>query len=141
MATAAFVYADALSQHVLRDDHPMKPHRLRMVYELLDAYGVLARPEAVVLAPRQATEAELLRVHDAGYVEAVRRLSAGETLANAGRYGFSARGDNPVYPGMYEAALLSTGGSLVAAEAVVSGAAAVAFSSSGGLHQIGRAHV
>ena len=53
MPTAAFVYADALSQHVLRDDHPMKPHRLRMVYELLDAYGVFARPEAVVLAPHQ----------------------------------------------------------------------------------------
>lgn len=134
MPTAAFVYADALSQHVLRDDHPMKPHRLRMVYELLDAYGVFQRPEAVVLAPRPATDAELLRVHDAGYVDAVRRLSARETVANAGRYGFSARGDNPVYPGMYEAALLSTGASLVAAEAVASGAAPMAFSISGGLH-------
>ena len=36
---AAFVYDDALSKHVLRDDHPLKATRLRYTYELLDAYG------------------------------------------------------------------------------------------------------
>ena len=29
MGRAAFVYEDALSRHVLRPDHPMRPVRLR----------------------------------------------------------------------------------------------------------------
>ena len=29
MPRAAFVYDDAMSQHVLRPDHPMRPIRLR----------------------------------------------------------------------------------------------------------------
>ena len=43
MPRAAFVYDDAMSQHVLRQDHPMRPVRLRHTYELLDAYGRLRR--------------------------------------------------------------------------------------------------
>ncbi len=137
---AAFVYDDALSRHTLRDGHPMKPHRLRTVYELLDAYGAFELPDALLVRPRPATEAELLRVHDARYMAAVQALSDGRSVPDAARYGFSDGGDNPIYPGMYEAALLSTGASMVAAELVVSGAAPVAFSISGGLHHAARDH-
>ena len=40
MPRAAFIYESALSQHVLRPDHPMRPARLRHTYQLLQAYGV-----------------------------------------------------------------------------------------------------
>lgn len=37
MRNAAFIYAHALSRHVLREDHVMRPTRLRYTYELLEA--------------------------------------------------------------------------------------------------------
>lgn len=138
MPRAAFVYDPALAAHVLRDDHPMKPRRLQMVYELLQAYGAFEHPDALLVPPRPATEDEVRLIHDQRYIDAVRALSSGHYLVDAARYGFSADGDNPVYPGMYDAALLSTGATMVAAELVVGGQARVAFNSSGGLHHAGR---
>jgi acetoin utilization protein AcuC len=129
---AAFVYDDEVSQHVLREDHVMRPTRLRYTYELLDAYGAfrLSKPAP----PRHATEEELRWFHTEEYVAAVRAISRGEARYRPERYNFSEQGDNPPYPGMYEAACLSTGGSLVAAELVADGKANVAFNVAGGLH-------
>ncbi len=134
MATAAFIYADQLSRHVLRDDHPMRPVRLRYTYDLLYSLGAFRLPDSLLVEPRPATESELLTVHNQEYITAVRSLSSGALIPDAGRYGFSRSGDNPIYPGMYEAALLSTGASLVAVEQVLDGGVSAAFSPSGGLH-------
>lgn len=140
MTKAAFVYDHALAEHTLRDGHPMKPQRLRMVHGLLEAYGAFGHPDALLVPPRPATVDELALVHDRDYIDAVRALSGGRRVPAAPRHGFSGNGDNPVYPGMYEAALLSTGASLVAAELVVAGRVPVAFSISGGLHHAMRDH-
>lgn len=132
---AAYVYADALSRHVLRDGHPMRPARLRYTHDLLAAYGAFEDERAMLVPPRPATVEELTTFHTEEYVEAVRRLSAGEEDVDAGAgHGFSADGDNPTYAGMYEAALLSTGASVQAAELVADGAAQAAFAPAGGLH-------
>lgn len=132
---AAYVYADALSRHVLRDDHPMRPVRLRHTYALLESYGAFEDERAMLVPPRPATVEELTTFHTEEYVEAVRRLSGGENDPEAAeRSGFSAEGDNPVYAGMYEAALLSTGASVQAAELIADGAAQAAFAPAGGLH-------
>ena len=130
---AAYVYADALSRHVLRDGHPMRPARLRYTHDLLAAYGAFEDERAMLVSPRPATVAELTTFHTEEYVEAVRRLSAGEEDAGE-RHGFSADGDNPVYAGMYEAASLSAGASVQAAELIADGAAQAAFAPAGGLH-------
>ena len=134
MATAAFIYADQLSRHVLRDDHPMRPVRLRYTYELLDSLGAFGLPGSLLVEPRPATEPELMTIHNPKYVTAVRSLSSGVSIPDAAWYGFSRSGDNPIYPGMYEAALLSTGASLVAVEQVLDGGVSVAFNPAGGLH-------
>ena len=131
---AAFIYHDRLSRHVLREDHVMVPTRLRYTYELLESYGAFELANAMLVEPRQATVEELLTFHTGEYVEAVRGLSGGEVRQDAASYGFSDHGDNPVYPGMYEAALWSTGASLTAAEMLADGRADVAFNCSGGLH-------
>ncbi|MDE2860844.1 MAG: acetoin utilization protein AcuC [Chloroflexota bacterium] len=131
---AAFVYHDRLSRHVLREGHVMVPTRLRYTYELLESYGAFTMPNAVLVEPRQATEEELLTFHTREYVDAVRDLSEGEERRDAAAYGFSDHGDNPVYPGMYEAALWSTGASLTGAEMLANGRVDVAFNCSGGLH-------
>ncbi len=144
MPQAAFIYKSALSQHVLRQDHPMRPARLRHTYQLLHAYGAFDGGKSQLLAPRPASLEELGLLHTYEYIAAVHDissgLSSGLSLPDAGRFGFSAGGDNPVYDGMYEAALLSTGATLMAAELVASRQLDVAFNISGGLHHAAPAH-
>ena len=140
MPNAAFVYDDALSQHVLRSDHPMRPVRLRHTYELLSAYGAFDGDTSRLINPRSATEEELEWVHTTEYIAAVRALSAGLSTVQPERFGFSALGDNPVYPGMYDAATLSSGATLAAAELVAGKRVDVAFSISGGLHHAAPTH-
>jgi acetoin utilization protein AcuC len=137
---AAFVYEDALAQHVLRQDHPMRPIRLRYTYELLNAYGAFDNETSRLVRPRQATEEEVGWLHTPNYIAAVRSLSLGLSGYDPQRFGFSPQGDNPVHPGMYEASLLSVGASLVAAELVASRQADVAFNISGGLHHAAPGH-
>ena len=132
-AGAAYVYSDALSTHVLRGDHPMRPVRLAQTAALLRAYGAFDGTQGRLIEPRPATREELQTFHTATYVDAVELLSAGKSTDGL-RFGFSSLGDNPIYEGMYEAALLSTGASVQAAELVADGTVAAAFSPAGGLH-------
>ncbi len=140
MRRAAFIYEDALSRHELRSDHPMRPVRLRYTYQLLREYGAFDHPGAVLLDPRSASEEELAWLHTPEYVAAVKALGSGSGVVDPARFGFSGQGDNPVYPRMFEAAALSTGGSLLAAEMVASGAVGAAFNISGGLHHAAADH-
>ena len=117
--TAAFVYDPSLSQHVLRQDHPMRPIRLQHTYDLLDAYGAFRG--AGVIPPRQATVAELATFHSRTYIEAVERLSRNQDLHNMASFNFSLMGGQSHLPGIFEAAALSTGASMVAAEMVAEG--------------------
>ena len=68
MRRVAFIYEDALSQHELRSDHPMRPVRLRYTYDLLLEYGAFDHPRAVLLDPRLATEGELGWLHTPEYI-------------------------------------------------------------------------
>ena len=128
-----FIYDDVLSQHVLSETHPMRPVRLRYTYELLDSYGAFDLPNVELEKPRQATEKEVLSYHAPEYVHAVKGLSRGETSLDPSRFNLGP-GDNPVYDGIYEAAIWSTGASLKAAEMLMAGEVDAAFSISGGLH-------
>ena len=138
--TAAFVYDATLSGHVLRPDHPLKAIRLRYTYELLEAYGAFALENSLLVKPRLATEEELRSVHLAEYVDAVKSFSRGEGTHSLAKFNFQEEGDNPTFPGMYEAAALSTGASLVAAELVADRRVEAAFSISGGLHHAAAGH-
>ena len=138
---AAYVYAPQLSRHVLREGHPMRPVRLQYAFDLLAAYGAFDDPRAMLVEPRAATDDEIALFHDADYAAAVRRYSeAGRDTGDGMRYGFAQQGDNPIYPGMYEAAALATGASIVAADLVADGTVRAAFSPAGGLHHAARGH-
>ena len=134
MPRAAFVYDDAMSQHVLRADHPMRPIRLRHTYELLETYGAFDGANSLLVTPSLADESSVGAFHTRDYMAAVRTLSLELTGAQPQRFGFTQGGDNPTYPGMYEAAMLSTGATLTAARMVADGEVSAAFNISGGLH-------
>ena len=140
MPRAAFIYDDMMSRHELRSDHPMRPVRLRYTYELLKGYEAFEHANAVLVRPRSAAEDELGWLHTPQYIEAVRRLSSGEGIQEAHRFNFSLQGDNPYYAGMYEAATLSSGATLLAAEMIANRSVDVAFNISGGLHHAAAGH-
>ncbi len=134
MPRAAFVDDLISPRYELPDFHPMRLSRLGYTCDLLRAYGAFDHEDAHLVAPRSALEEELLWLHTPEYVAAVQRLNVGEGAAEAPNYGFSDYGDNPHFPGIYDAATLSSGGTLVAAELVAARVVDVAFNISGGLH-------
>lgn len=130
---AGFLWDPSVATHVYRSDHPLKPMRLIGVRDTLERLGAFAQPGARVLAPRPATRAEIERIHEPDYVEAVMQASAHPDLDHSA-WGLSAYGDTPPFAGMHEVSLLTTGGSLVAMEEVLAGRLRVAVNYSGGLH-------
>jgi acetoin utilization protein AcuC len=124
--TTAVIWTEGLLRYDL-GDHPLDPVRVELTMALARELGVLDRPGVVLLAPEPADEQALGRVHHADYVEAVK--AARGNLA----YGLDTP-DNPVFPGMHEAAALVAGATLAAAEAVWTGRARCAVNIAGGLH-------
>src|SRR5689334_18751186 len=78
-------------------EHPLNPVRLDLTIRLARELGVLDRLD--VQAPEPADETQLLTVHDAGYLAAVRTASEDPTFEGFG-LGTS---DDPVFAGMYDA--------------------------------------
>lgn len=110
--------------------HPLRPERFLLAQELAQMLNVL-QPDDMEVAPT-ASEELVVQVHSPRYVHAVQLLSEGKPLPDRRSFGF-ASGDNPPFPGMYEASLAVVGGAVAAAQAVMEGAP-VAVSLSGGLH-------
>ena len=136
----ALVYGDALMKHHLSDEHPLQPIRVKLAVDLIKSTGLIEHSHLV--PPRAATIDELALVHSREYIDLVRKLSdpAGRRHASPDEIdaaGF-ASADNPISDELHEGTSLVVGASMVAAEAIDSGAALHAFSPSGGLHHAHR---
>jgi acetoin utilization protein AcuC len=108
--------------------HPMAPIRLELTVALARGLGVL--DELTVIEPQTATDSQLLAVHTAEYLDAIRTASS-----DPGFEGFGlGTPDNPVFAGMYAAAALIAGGSRLAALQVWKGEVEHAVNIAGGLH-------
>jgi len=127
--SVAVVWDDALLGYTMGGDHPLHPVRLDLTMRLADSLGVLAADRLQVLRPTPADVDLLTLVHDPAYLDAVKRAPSDPHIG----FGLGTA-DNPVFEGMYDAAALITGGSVLAAEQVHSGRSQHAVNISGGLH-------
>jgi acetoin utilization protein AcuC len=109
-------------------EHPMTPIRLDLTVSLARSLGVLDRLE--VIEPVTATDEQLLGVHSAQYLDAVRAASSDPSYLGFGL----GSDDNPVFTGMFAAAALIAGGSRLAALQVWNGHSQHAVNIAGGLH-------
>jgi acetoin utilization protein AcuC len=125
------IWSDDLLDYDL-GDHPLDPVRVELTIALARALGVLDRPGVSVVAPEPATEAELLRVHNPEYLDAV-RAAPREGAHPFADWGLGT-GDNPIFDRMHEASALVAGATLRAARAVWRGEARRAVNVAGGLH-------
>lgn len=129
---AAVVWDPSLLRYRHSADHPMSPRRLDLTMALATSLGLLEGVE--LLAPGTATDDELLRVHSARYVQAVREAGELPPGEHPGMSHGLGTADNPTFPGMHEASAAVAGGTLTAARAIASGAATRAVSVAGGMH-------
>src|SRR5712692_1688620 len=127
-------------KHHLSDEHPLQPIRVKLAVDLIKSTGLIEHSH--LLPPRAATIEELELVHTPEYVELVRALSDPKRRRTVPPRAIEAAGyasaDNPISDELHEGTSLVVGASLVAAEAIQSGAALHAFSPSGGLHHAHR---
>ena len=131
--TTSLVYSPELAAFDLGPNHPLKPVRYAHTVELMRASGLLESPDLRIVPPRPASQPEIERFHDHDYVDVVRAIGAGMIVPGMGEFGFG-MGDNPPARGLFDAAALSSGSSIVATELVMSGASPVAFAIAGGVH-------
>jgi len=112
--------------------HPLRPQRVLLTWELIRAYGLTDRPNVEATPGRPAEDGEIALVHTEAFIDATRRAGHGEQ-GPWSRFGYGP-GDNPIFRDMHEAAAAVVGASLVAADEVLSGRADHAFNAAGGLH-------
>jgi acetoin utilization protein AcuC len=107
--------------------HPLRPIRVKLTYELIRSKGILQQETVKVIKPRLASREEILLFHEEDYVRLVEQYSKRGL-------GFLDMGDTPAFKGCCEATSLVVGASIVAADEVMSGRLSHAFNPSGGLH-------
>ncbi len=122
---SAFIY------HPIYEDRGLSPfpsvwQRYRLTRELLEKLSIFGE-HAVLVEPEIASFEELTKVHSPRYVSFVREMSEKGT-------GYLDYGDTPAYPGVFERASASAGGSLTAARLIGRGEFVHAFNPGGGLH-------
>ncbi len=113
-------------------EHPLRPERVLLTWDLIRACGLLELPNVQTLGCHPASDDQIALVHAREFIDATRRAGHGED-GRWGRYGYGP-GDNPIFRDMHEAGALVAGASLAAAEAVVDGRLDHAFNAAGGLH-------
>jgi acetoin utilization protein AcuC len=114
-------------------EHPLNPVRVELTIALARELGVLDRPGVRIEPPQPADDAALTRVHDAAYLDVVRRAPLDRWNPMLGGWGLGT-GDNPVFDEMHEVSALVAGATLRAGEAVWTGEVNHAVSIAGGLH-------
>ena len=138
MMKTAYIHSDLYASYNLGPRHPLQQARLIDICETLHNQGAFDE-NLVLVEPSPCKESDLLSVHDAEYIQIVKRASQGETGIQLSRYG-RGPGDTPAFAGMWENGLLYCGGSLRCAELVADGTYKRAISFAGGLHHAHHDH-
>jgi acetoin utilization protein AcuC len=125
---AGVVWDESLLGYDMGDDHPLNPIRLSLTIQLATSLGVL--DGVPLLRPETASDELIERIHDPGYIAAVREAPDSDWDVDHGL----GTPDNPVFRGMHEASALVVGGSVLGADLIATGKAERVVSIAGGLH-------
>src|SRR5437899_1887763 len=131
------VWDESLVAYDFGPSHPMAPVRVELTVMLMRELGLLEAPNLTVVPAPFPADDDLLRVHDAAYVEAVRRCGADGRPDLTHGLGTE---DDPVFIGMHEASAHVLGATVEATRSVWSRQSQHALNVSGGLHHAMRDH-
>jgi len=133
---AVFIHSPELEKFSYPADCPFNTDRAGQVRKVLNSMGLLSGPGRSEAAPVAAERVMLKKFHSARYLHALRAAAKGRWDIEALNMGIGTV-DCPVFAGMYDYPALATGGTLTAAELILSGSAELAFNPSGGFHHAG----
>jgi acetoin utilization protein AcuC len=131
LSKPVFVGSELYRRAAYGKNHPLAIPRVATVMDLCRLFGWLGRGDFED-SPK-ASEAQLLRFHGRDYLAALHRADETGCADRATRERFALGTlENPIFPGMYERAATSVGGSIRAAEIALEGQ--LAYHPSGGTH-------
>ena len=126
-----YIGSDIYRNRAFGSNHPLSIVRHAAVTDLLKMLGWLDDGNFRESAP--ATFAQLTEFHDRAYVRALQHANRTGTVAPEIRQRYQiGTFENPLFPGLFDRAAMTVGGSILAAELVVDGG--VTFHPSGGTH-------
>jgi acetoin utilization deacetylase AcuC-like enzyme len=103
------IHSDRFAEHQTPPGHPERPERA----EMMDAVAARWRSRGLeIVAPREATQEQLARVHDEEYLHRIARMAGKSAQLDPDTY---------VSPESHEIALLAAGAALDAVERVMGG--------------------
>jgi acetoin utilization protein AcuC len=116
-----FCYSEEYEKYNFGEGHPLTPKRIEVTFALMKEYELVNENELTLLTPRLATEEEVLWIHKPAYIEKLKELNqiSQPSYQSLPEFGLGP-GDNPIFPGMYDAAMAVCGASLTAAEYLLS---------------------
>jgi acetoin utilization protein AcuC len=129
--TPVFVGSDIYRRPAYGNNHPLAISRTATVMELCKILGWLG--DGSFRDSPQASTADLGQFHRPDYIAALRQVdeSGRATRESRERYALGTM-ENPVFPGVYQRAATSVGGSILAAELAIEGR--IAYHPAGGTH-------
>ena len=128
-----FIDSERLGGVRFSEEHPFKPERVRLVYEMCRERGLLSDAGVRVERVESEIPGVLERFHTESYIAALERAESGaEVDLEMLQHGIGSP-ENPVFKGVYSFSALSATTSLVAARRLLEGAGAV-FNPGGGFH-------
>jgi len=132
MDKTAFIYSDKFAGYKYGESHPFKPERARLTLERCQQLKLLDKPWMEVVEPKPADPRTVALFHDQAYLEMLKQANDGVFRDEMIEFGLGTV-DCPVFPGVYDYSLMTTGATLLAAQLVEEGYKA-AFNVAGGLH-------
>jgi acetoin utilization protein AcuC len=133
---AAFIYSPELEKISYPPEHPFNTIRARKTREIVNSLGLLSGGGRSEAAPVPAERIVLKKFHSARYLHALKTASKDRWDAEAFDMGLGTQ-DCPIFKGLYDYAVLASGGTLVAAKLILADSVDVAFNASGGFHHAG----
>lgn len=137
MADKVIIHSEELEKFSYPSTCPFNITRARKVKELLLSLGMYTGDGEIEIAPVAASREILEKIHSAEYLDELKRAGEGHFDPSMLHMGLGS-GDCPVFAGMYDYAVLASGGTVLAAEMILDGKASVAFNPSGGFHHAHR---
>lgn len=133
-----YFYHPEIGNYHYGSGHPMKPHRIRLTDDLINAYGINQYLDHVIpVAPQSKA---ITKFHANDYVEFLQTITSDNIEDFSDQLSrFNVGVDCPLFDGLWEFCQLYSGASIGGAQQLISGSYQYAINWAGGLHH-GKKH-
>ena len=133
---AVFIHSEELEKYPYPSEHPFNTLRAQKTRQIVQSMGLLSGKGRSEVPPERARRTVLKKLHTGRYLRALKKASEGKWDTEALAMGIGTE-DCPIFEGLYDYAVLATGGTLAGARMLLSGDADIVFNPSGGYHHAG----